>query len=235
MIQVRKIINLSLAKIGSFQFGESPDTATSDICVDNLKLMLDELDIRFANWKRYYETVSSKNIITLGTDATDPLNPIIGDISARPAQITDVVVQIGQINFPQSIKPFSEYNELRVQNVAAIPTTVYIDYGSPFITMYFYPLFGTQGTIKVIGRGYTTDEDLYLNDYLDFPREWQSALVSNLALRIAPSFGVTADTSLVIQASSDLKHIKQRQLIEQMRTINSDFVGNKGFNLIAGM
>lgn len=235
MIQVRKLCNLALAKIGAYQFGESPDTSTSEIVVDNLKLMLDEWDIRYANFKNYYATTSTKNIITLGTDTTDILNPIVGDISARPAQITDVVVQIGSINFPQSIKPFSEYNELRVQNVAAIPTTVYIDYNFPFVSLYFYPLFGSNGIIKIIGRSYTTSEDLYLNDYIQFPREWQSAIVSNLALRIAPSFGITADQGLIIQASSDLKHIKQRQIVEQMRTINSDFKGDKGFNLIAGI
>lgn len=235
MIQVRKIVNLALAKIGVFQFGEQPDTATSEIVVDNLKLLLDEWDIRFSNYKQYYQTTTSKNIITLGTNNLDPLNPVVGDISARPAQITDVVVQIGSVNFPLSIKPFSEYNELRVQNINAIPTTVYIDYNSPFITMYFFPGFGSQGIIKIIGRSYNTSEELYLNDYIDFPREWQSAMVSNLALRIAPTFGVMAGQDLVVQASSDLKHIKQRQLVESMRTLNSDFGSRKSFNLLAGM
>jgi hypothetical protein len=236
MIQVRKIVSLAVAKIGAYQFGEQPDTATSEIVVDNLKLLLDEWDIRFANWKQYYETTTAKNYITLGTDNLDPLNPVVGDISARPAQITDVIAQIGSVNYPLNIKPFSEYNNIRIQNINAIPTEVYINYGSPFIKMYFYPGFGMSGIIKVIGKSYNTSEDLYLNDYIDFPREWQAAIVSNLALRIAPTFGIQAGTDLVVQASSDLKHIKQRQLIESMRTLNNDLnVGRSSFNILAGM
>ena len=234
MIAVRKVVNLALSKIGAINFGENPDTATSDVVVDILQMMLDEFDVRYANYKLYNESITAKNIITLGTDNSDLFFPIVGDISARPAQITDVVAQIGLVNFPLSIKPFSEYNELVVQAINAIPTTVYIDYGYPFVTLRFFPGFGQSGIVKIIGRGYNNQEGLDINDYLEYPVEWNLAIVSNLANKIADHFGIP-NTNLYIQASSDLKHIKQRQLAESMRTLNSDFGSNKAFNSIAGM
>lgn len=235
MKQVREIINLALSKIGAINFGENPDTQTSNICLSNLQMLLDEFDIRYSNTKRYYEIVTAKNTITLGTDNSNILAPISGDIAERPATITDVVVQIGMINYPQVIKPFSEYNLIPIQNINAIPTTVYIDYGYPFMTMYFYPGFGMAANIKIVGKKYRTDEDLTLNDYLEYPREWNAALVSNLALRIAPSFGVAAGQDLIIQASSDLKHVKQLQLVRDLNILRNDVVGNRGFNFLAGM
>lgn len=234
MLQCRKIINLALSKIGAINFGENPDTATSEVVLDNLKLMLDELSIRYSNYKVYAELETAKNVITLGTDFSNQLVPVFGDVSARPAQISDVIVKIGNINYPQIIKPYAEYNRLPVTNINAIPTTAYIEYGFPFVTISFFPGFGTQATIFVYGKSYLTDDDLALNDYIDIPRELNSAIVSNLALRIAPTFGIPTDQSLVIQASADLKHIKQRQLVEGMRTLDNDFYGMQGFNLIAG-
>lgn len=234
MLQCRKLIYLALSKIGAINFGENPDTATANIALDNLNLLLDEWSIRFNNYKLFAEIETAKSPITLGTDYSNPLAPIVGDISARPAQITDVIVKIGLINYPQSIKPFAEYNRLPITNINAIPTTVYIDYGFPFITMNFFPNFSTPAIVQVIGKSYHTNDELELNDYVDIPREWNSAIVSNLALRLAPTFGITAGQDLVVQASADLKHLKQRQLIESMRTIDNDFTGKQGFNIIAG-
>lgn len=235
MIQLRKIVNLALSRIGAINFSENPDTATSDVCVDTFRMMMDEFDIRFSNDKLYNITTSAKNILTLGTDASDPLNILYGDVSARPASITEVFYQQGSINFPINIHPYSDYNFIRVTNVAAIPTDVFVDYGFPYVTLNFYPQIGSAGFIKIIGKSYRTNEDIYLNDYVSVPREWNAAIVSNLALRLAPTFGIPVSPALTIQAASDLKHIKQLQIVEQMQTLRSDLTQQRRFNPIAGM
>lgn len=233
MLQTRQIITMALSRIGAINFGENPDTSTSDIALQVLRVMLDEFDIRYSNFKLYNHLTTAKNIITLGTDESNILLPISGDIADRPSIISEVVAKIGSINYPLSIKPYREYNNLPITNINAIPTTVYIDYGFPYVSLYFFPGFGMSAQVLITGRGYTTDT-LTLNDYIEYPREWSAAILSQLALRLAPYFGVPTSQDLIIQASSDLKHVKQLAFGRNIGTLNCDMTGRTGFNVLAG-
>jgi hypothetical protein len=232
MLQVRQIINLAAKRIGAINYGENLDSFSSQTILDIFRIMLDEFSIRTLNYKQYDYTITAKNPIIIGLDEQTSTS---GDILERPAKIDEVIVKIGLINYPQVIKNYEEYRKLPITNVNAIPTTCYIQSNFPFYYLYFFPGFGQSSQVQILGRSYLTDENIELNDYLELPREYSIGLMSNLALRIAPFFGVPSDQSLIIEGSSGLKHIKQLELVRSMKTLNNDFVGQRGFNYLTGM
>lgn len=232
MYQVRKILTLAASRLGAINYGENLDQNSSQTLLDILQMMMDEFSIRTLNYKQYDQTVTAKNEILIGTDT---ITSTSGDILERPAEIKEVIVKIGQLNYPQVLKTYEEYRQIPMVNVNAIPNICYIRYDFPFITLNFFPGFGQSASVQVIGRSYITVSDLEVNDYMEVKREFIQGVVSNLALRSAGFFGIPVDQSLVIEASSALKHIKQRQLIESMSTLKNDLYGDRGYNFYSGM
>ena len=229
MIQVRKLVERAATRLGVINFGEPLDTYSSDVFLDILQMVVDELSIRSLNYKNYDYTVSASNPLILGNSLT-----VSGNIVEKPALINSVIVKVGQINYPQVIKPYEEYRKIPLTNVNGIPQTVFIKYDEPFVTLYFFPGFGMTSQVQILGRSYLTTDSLTLNDYIDIPREYELGIYTNLALKASGHFGVTPDQALVIEASSGLKHIRQNQLLRTIPTLESDIGGKFGFNWYSG-
>jgi hypothetical protein len=234
MLQLRTIVVDALSKIGAINFGENPDTHTTGLVVREFQRIIDEWAIRFNNYKQYDKSTSAKSSITLGTDTSNILVPVSGDIAQRPATISNVNYITGGLTYPLSIKTHEEYSQLSLKTVFGIPDTAYVEYGYPYITIYFYPFPSQIGTIQIIGKDYMVPEQIMLNDYVEIPREYNAALVSLLALRIAPYFGVTAGPDLIAQAASDSKHIRTMNFTRAITTNTSDWDNNNGTNNILG-
>lgn len=232
MIQIRKVIEMAAARIGAVNFGEPIDAFTSQLLLENFRYVLQEMSIRSFNYKQYNKSCAGKNEILIGVDSTTSTS---GDIIERPATISDVIVNINGVNYPQYIKPFEDYYTISIPNVNAIPREVYISYTKPFIILKFYPGFGGSGTVQVLGRSYLVTEDATINDYLDVPSEYHLGLVTNLALKSAGYFGLTPDQSLIIEASSALKHITQDQIVKNIPTPKQDLqITFPAFNAYSG-
>jgi hypothetical protein len=229
MIQIRKIVNSSLAAINVFGYGENPDPNSSQICLDNLRYLLDELAIRYVNYKKFECVVTAKNGITLGTDNSNILTPISGDFYQRPANITKIIHTIDGANYDLPLKTYEEYREIRITETTGHPYAAYIDYSVPYTSLYFYPI-PSGGTIRVIGNSYLIDDTTTLNDYLPIPEEFVGGIVSNLTLRIAPYFGVTPGQDLIIRASSDMKHIKQVYRLRRLERMENDYSSPYSFD-----
>lgn len=229
MIQIRNIVNSSLAAINVFGYGENADPNSAKIVLDNLKYLLDELAIRYINYKKYECVIPAKQAITLGIDKTNPLLPVSGDYPSRPANITKVIHTIDGANYDLPLKTYEEYRELRITDTTGYPYACYIDYSLPYTVLYFYPT-PTEGTIRVIGASYLIDDTSTLNDYLPIPEEFIGGIVSNLTLRIAPYFGVTPGQDLIIRASADMKHIKQVYRTRRLERMENDYSSPYSFD-----
>lgn len=233
MIQIRNIVNSSMAAINVFGYGENADPNSSKICIDNLRYMLNELAIRYFSYKKFECELPAKQGITLGTDRTNPLLPVSGDYPERPADINKVFYTLNGHNYPLIIKTYDEFRENRYTNIYGIADVVYIDYRYPYTTLYFYPI-PQGGTIRVLGNSYIMTSDSNLNDYLPIPEEFEGAIVSNLTLRIAPYFGVTPQQDLIIRASADLKHIKEMYRMRNLERLENDLLPRSTFDYRTG-
>lgn len=233
MIQARTIIYQALAKIGAINFGENPDTNTANVALQELRSIVDMWSIRAINFKDYNQTTSAKNHITLGTDTSNILSPIPGDLAERPASISNVFITLNGLIYEMVIKTLPEWYENPIQTVAAIPTTVYVHEDFPYTSLDFYPYFSQNGSVRIVGQSYMLDEDIQLNTYCSWPREYNAAIISTLALRLAPYFGILAGQDLVAQASSDFKHVQHKILVSNIPRAGSDF-SSPGYPNILG-
>lgn len=223
MIQVNEIVKQAFAMLNVFGYQENPDFNSSTLALNQLKYMLDEWSIRYFTYKKFEALVTAKQGILLGTDTTNPLLPVSGDYAERPASINQITFESGGINYDLAVKTYEEYRQIQMQNVFGIPDSAYVLYDMPYVTIYFYPSFGVAGNIRIIGRDYMTDDDIQLSTYLDVPREFVTGIISNLALQIAPMFGVTPPQDLIIRASATIRHIKHSQLMKNVKRLKSDF------------
>lgn len=223
MIQVNEIVKQALATINVFGYQENPDINSVNLVINQLKYMMDEWSIRYFTYKKFEAVVSAANGITLGTDTTNPLLPISGTYAERPASISQITFESGGINYQLALKTYEEYRNVPMQNVNGIPDSAYILYDMPYVTIYFYPLFGVAGNIRIIGRDYMLDDDIVGSSWIDIPREFVSGIIANLALQIAPYFGVTPPQDLVIRSSTYVRHIKHSQLMKNVKRVQSDF------------
>ena len=217
-MQIREILKLAAERLGAVNFGENLDTASSDLLLKVLKMTLSEFSIRAMNYKHYEQTISGKNPIIIGFD---PITSTSGDILEKPAKIEKIIYEMGNINYPLEIRPYEDYRELALNNVASIPTNAYIDYDYPFIKIYTFPN-ATTNVIRILGKSYLISNEMTQNDYLEIPDEMLSGVVYNLALKASGFFGINPSQSLVIEASSGLKHIKQLQLMRNRTPMKND-------------
>jgi hypothetical protein len=232
MLQIYDIIHQAAARNGVVNLGQALDNESSTIMFNNYKMMLDEFSIRSVNYSPYDYIVSASNLITIGTDTT---NNISGTIPTLPAEIKEVVAIINGINYKLAIKKYEDYRAIPITPLNAIPEAVYILYNFPFITLYFYPGFNQSAFVRVYGRSYLISENPTINDYTNLPREFNQFLVSQLALKSAPYFGVAPSPGLITEANDALKHLKERELMREMSTLRNDIGGEGGFNYLSGL
>ncbi len=206
--RVYDIVNLALREIGVVSLGDSipPDVAQEALLV--LNTIRAGYSLTGKNNELYDETFTAPGAqlsITLGTDGVTA-----GDIATRPAKITQVVVINGGasgINIPIPVRPYTEYRRISVQNVAAVPTAAYIDTGYPYQTIWFFPGLVSGWAVRVQGLKYLDEYELLDDPYID-PPEYFAVLYLDLALRLAPKFGVDLPPAVYAQLKSVLRPIK---------------------------
>lgn len=185
-----------------------------------------------------YTVTEDKQFITLGTDYTDPLNPVVGDIAIRPSSIDQIVIMNtianGNNNFVLPIKTYEEYRSKIVQNVFAIPDSAYLDQEYPLQNVYFYPGLSAGWAVRVQGRRYFTDYENVTDPYID-PPEYFQMLYLELATRLLGMYGQDVPQGLIIQLSGCSKHIKARGLMNNMKRTKNDFCTGTPFNFFGGV
>lgn len=219
MIIVSKYIDLAASRVGIINGGEPLDPASSTLILEILKHTLDEMSIQYYCAKMYDKTIAGKNPITLGS--------LTADIVDRPAKIDVVQIERSGIKYKLSLKNYSEYLSLSTPNYQGLPQVCFIKDDADLITLNFYPQISTSDVVNIVGKDYMTPDDLTFSDYIEVPREFTTGIVSTLALKIAPHFGLTVDNGLIIEASSGLKHIKAKMMAEfLMQSPQNDYNGS---------
>lgn len=232
------VIQKALRVTGVVGLGDPIDPLVAQEALMLLNAMRCEMSLNVKNYKLYdktYSATANKQFITLGTDGLIP-----GDIPVRPNDITNIVIINGQPgssnnNFPIEIRPYSDYRNLVVQNIYAVPQIAYIDNEYPLQHVYLYPGLSSGWSIRVIGSSYMTEYENIGDAFID-PPEYFNALYLNLALRLAPLYGAAAGEGIVQQAAGALKHIKHHMLTTRMGIMPNGLMNQgNGINFMSGM
>ena len=122
----------------------------------------------------------------------------------RPAVIENFSILLTNVTpsveIPITVDQDEDWRAVTVKSVSSsFPTEVYPDGGFPFNTLYFWPV--PQAPCSVVLYVWNlTPEFTTINAPVAFPPGYRDAFVHNLAVILAPEFGLQAPPSVVQRA-----------------------------------
>lgn len=199
------LIRATLRLIGAISSSETPAADESTDALEALNMMLGSWGAsRFlsASTGKVTKTMTGAASYTIGTG---------GDINTtRPTALYVVTYTYGGIDYNVKVIDYADYQKIGLKTVSGtIPDFVALKPDNPLSTIYLYPI-PTTGTLTLDNIRPATD--LTLVDDLPYPPEWIRALKFNLAVEIAPEYGLTVAPELAMLAEQS-KAIVMRSMV----------------------
>lgn len=171
-----------------------------------------------------FTTTTPTNLVTVGVDNSDPLNPILGDIPIDFGDISHVQVSQGNIVYRLTKGTYAEYLAHSVKNTTSIPNFYSYDYQRPIGKLNFYPtlLGGLKVTVngkKAIKLLSTDQEDTAFDDI------YYDALLFNLAASLYPHHKSAAgiDKEIIYKAKASVEGLRAKSIAQRMKSVHSPY------------
>lgn len=223
------LIRSSLRLIGAISSSETP---ASDETMD----ALEALNLLLSSWGA--SRFLSKNTQTITHTLTGAASYTIGsggDINTtNPTDIYTAKYTNGGLDYTLKVIDFVDYEQIAVKNISSIPEFIALKPDYPLSTIYVFPV-GSGGFLTL--SAVRPQVELDINDDIQdiYPPEWIRALKYNLAVEIAPEYGVTVSTEIAALARES-KDIVMRSMVS-IPSANFDPLlgcGNRGGNILGG-
>jgi hypothetical protein len=212
-LRVYDIVSQALQLCGAFAYGEQIDPDLARTAITQLNLIRAEWALTFMGWKRFDEAfvaTTATRSVTMGDG---------GDIASMPASISSVTISMGpNINRPVPLRSLDEYRNITYPEIYAVPTAAYQEPGYPLFTLWLYPGLQAGYGVRIVGQAVPTDYE-NIGDTIEEPAAFVQAMISELALQMAPMLGKPVD-GLLGRASAAKKHLKRANFAAQMGTIS---------------
>lgn len=217
-------INRALRLIGALAEGETPAAVVSQDCLTALNQMIDSWNTErlsvFSTQDQVFNWPTSTRSRTLG-----PTGDFVGN---RPVMLDDATYfrdPSTNVSFGIKIINQQQYDGIAVKTVTSTyPQVLWVNMTYPDIEMYIYPV-----PTRLLEWHFVSIEELtqpaLLNTDLVFPPGYLRAFVYNLALEIAPEFGV--------EPSAQVKRIAMTAKRNLKRINNPDDVMSMPYSLVA--
>ena len=228
---IRDIITKSLKEIGIGAEGETLSAEMLNDGLNSLNLLLSlwgarslmttaEIAEIFPLTALQESYLMGVNSIALPTDFN----------TTKPSRIISAFVRNTGNNFDYPLKLISrdEYNNISLKNIYAIPELLVQDPGATqqtnqVITLYLYPGPDASATYNI---HLFSEKPLTwvssLNDSINVENIYISAMVYNLALEIAPEYGITLHKMTIKKASDNLNAIEIINSAQKRPVVNLD-------------
>lgn len=237
MTTVRDIIASTLKRIAILGAGQQ---MTAEDATDGVRMLNQLLSSWSADGTVIFSKSTDTKVIGAGVQ-TYTMGPG-GDINTtRPVMITAATVTLGVIAYPLQLWSQSVESTLSFPTLqAAIPTGLYINNGSPLLTLFLYPSPGAGLTLTLYSLKPLAN--LTLDTVLDLPPGYEWALINNLATVWAPDFEREASQSVKDAAYDSLQAIKRNNdqyspatmAVSGILLVNNDYYNNYNFNIYGG-
>ncbi len=120
--------------------------------------------------------------------------------TTRPVTIQDVWLrQNSLVDYPLTRVGQEEYDSVAYKSARGLPSIYFYNPGATTGTLYLYPTPDSTHVIHINGR-FPLASALALATTISLPPGYEAALCDNLALELAPSFGVKDLAYLTIKA-----------------------------------
>jgi len=231
---VSDLIKSSLRKIGVLSSGETPTTETYATLLEALQIMLrswaQKRILVFASTKESFSLISTQSSYTWGAG---------GNITtARPHQILGAFVRdSGGTDHPVGIISEGQYRNISSKATAGRPENLFYHPLYPLGSIYVYPTPQDAETMWIDSLKPFTETSSFgtVADTIAFPENYQEPLVYNLALRVAPEYGVQMSAEAVKIATDSLDALIVLNASNQVEPISLSLPisGRGGYNILS--
>lgn len=231
MMTAKEIIEASLTELGILVAGDSPGTADLAWCLGKLNRFLNTLSADGLNL--HYRVEESFSLVagtpdyTIGSGATWD--------TARPNVIERAFIRdSNNHDHPVEARPIFEYWLISEKTSQSRPKELFYAYAVPYGIIYLYYTPSSSESLYIVSQKLLTT---YANANIEvvLPVEYEDTLVLNLAIRIAPRYGIATSRELNLAAKEAYNNLKARNLVSQMRIVPVNITGARGaYNVDAG-
>lgn len=232
-----ELINSALRLIGQLAEAEVPSAATSQDALTALNQMIDSW-----NTERLSVFCTQDQVYTWPVNEIKRTLGPTGDISVSP-QLRPILVDDStyfrdpQTNVSYGIKMInqSQYNGIAVKTVTSTyPQVMFVNMTFPDIEMYIYPKPTRSLEFHFISVQPLT-EPTALNTVIALPPGYLRALRYNLAMELAPEFGVEPSPQVQRIAMTSKRDLKRINNPDDLMTLPYAVVANRQrFNIYSG-
>lgn len=207
MTTVREIIQDALIEIGALSASDALSAEDAAYGLRALNRMIglwntDELMVYTVN-RTAFSLIAGQQSYTLGTG---------GDFNmSRPVHIqaVSVLLNSGTLEVPIDIINDQEWQETSVKSTpSTFPTKVWITGNMPLNSLYFWPVPQSASVQVVLYTWGRTDAFTDLSDSVVFPQGYEEALVTNLAVALASSYGVSVNPTLQVRCAESKSRVQ---------------------------
>ena len=228
MIQARDLIRGSLRLLGVLSSGEAPSGEEAMDGLRRLRLLLDSWSnehlLIFFKQREEFDLISGQESYGMG---------IKGDLDTiRPQKIEEASIQESEgLELPLETLTKEEYARLSLKNTSSsIPCRLYVEYRFPHVVLHLYPKPSESKRLVLYSwKPLSSVRDL--NSELEFPPGYERALEYNLALELAPEYGVDPSPGVVAAAMESKSNIKRMN--QRPRYLKTEF-GNGSWDIRTG-
>ena len=226
-------INRALRLIGMLAEGELPSTETATDCLTALNQMIDSW-----NTERLSTFVTQDQVFTWPSGfISRTLGPSGDFVGLRPVLVDDATYFKAPNGVSYGIKMINQqqYNGIAVKTVTSTyPQVLWVNMGFPDITLTIYPR-PTQDLEWHIVSVEELNEPATLNTTMYYPPGYLRAFTYNLAMEIAPEFGVEPSPQVQRIAMTSKRDLKRINNPDDVMALPYALVANRQrFNIYAG-
>ena len=170
---------------------------------------------------------------TLGPISATIISPYQLINSYRPVSINQATLTVttsptpSPIDYPLQIFNDAEWASVSLKNTSTnIPRAIYMDHGNPLSNIYFWP-FPNAGSciLNLYCPAYLGP--FGLNDTVALPPGWQKMLIYNLALDLAPEFGIDPPQLVMAQAVASKAAVKRSNFRPRLLACDEILMGQR--------
>lgn len=185
---------------------------SSEIAVDGMTALNQLLD----SWSTLGLMVHSNQLQEMpwnASVASKTVGPTGDFVGARPVSVRNSsYIVISGVYYPLTMLNEAEFREECNDNLGGTPDRIWVDMTVPDCTVYLYPIPSVALTLNLSSAKELT-QAAELDDELVLPPGYLRAFRYNLAVELAPEFGVEASATVKTIATASLADVKRTNLV----------------------
>jgi len=223
----KDIIESALREIGVLMHGSAANSDTTVWALGVLNRLLGSLS---ANGILVYVREHENFTLTSGTAAYTIGSGLTFDTS-KPKVVENAFIRDSDHDYPLDIKPIREYWTLSDKTTQSRPINLFLD---PVGVIYLYYTPDSSYALHIVSQKPFTKYTATSTE-VDLPVEYEDFLISNLAVRMCPKYGIVISPDLRIMALETMSSVRSRNLADQMKSVELNIGGtSSSYDIEAG-